>query len=237
MQKWLIAAALAALVAVVLAAAWMGYIPLNHPGQEVRGVDVSHYQGDIDWPVLVAQGRLQFAYIKATEGSAGVDEYFEANWNGAREAGLRAGAYHFFSYDSPGADQAAHFIDTVPAVSGALPPAIDVEFYGDYDKSPAPVDAVVPQLQAMIDALTAHYGRAPVIYCTDRSYRLYVQGRFEDCGVWIRSVYGAPRRPLDWVFWQYDARARLKGYSGAEQFIDMDVFYGAPAQLETFALP
>ena len=89
----------------------------------------------------------------------------------------------------------------------------------------------------MADALERHFGRAPVIYCTDKTYRLYIEGNFGGCGIWIRSVYIPPRAPRDWVFWQYDARARLKGYSGAEQFIDMDVFYGTPAQLDALALP
>lgn len=234
MRRWIIPAG-AALLAVLAALVWFGFIPLNHPSQPVRGVDVSHYQGDIDWPVLAGQAGIQFAYIKATEGSASVDERFAENWVSAREAGLRVGAYHFFSYDSPGASQAAHFIEVVPVEPETLPPVIDVEFYGRYDRSPALAEAVLPELRAMADALERHFGRAPVIYCTDKTYRLYIEGNFGDCGIWIRSVYAPPRAPRDWVFWQYSNRSRLKGYSGRESYIDMNVFYGDQAAFDAYA--
>ena len=110
---------------------YTGSLRLNHPTQPVHGVDVSHYQGEIDWPVLAGQN-IQFAFVKATEGSIYTDETFEANWAGAQAAGLRVGAYHFFSYDSDGLSQAENYIATVPVLPGALPPVIDVEFYGDY---------------------------------------------------------------------------------------------------------
>ena len=93
---------------------------------EVRGIDVSSYQGDIDWPTIAKQG-VDFAYVKATEGSSFTDERFEANLRGAREAGLLVGAYHFFSFESRGRSQAEHIVATVPADGDLLPVAIDVE--------------------------------------------------------------------------------------------------------------
>ena len=68
---------------------------------EHHGIDVSHYQGDIDWASIEKQG-IDFAYIKATEGSSYVDEYYETNRNKAEEAGMRIGFYHFFSFESSG---------------------------------------------------------------------------------------------------------------------------------------
>lgn len=234
MRRWIVLGLVGALLAALMALVWFGIIPLNRPSQPVRGVDVSHYQGEIDWPVLSGQKDLQFAFVKATEGSSAVDGRFAANWTGARAAGLRVGAYHFFSYDSPGEAQAAHFIETVPAEPDALPPVIDVEFYGGYVRSPAPAEVVLPELRAMIRALTARYGRAPILYCTDRSYRLYIEALADDCDIWIRSVYTAPRAPKDWTFWQYSSRARLKGYAGAERYIDLNVYYGDQASFDAY---
>ena len=224
----LVAVALLACLAVVAALFYTGVLQFNHPRQSVRGVDVSHHQGDIDWTVLASQD-IAFAFVKATEGSSAVDERFMDNWYGAQSAGLRVGAYHFFSYDSPGAAQADHFIRCVPPDEYALPPVIDVEFYGDYDRHPLPREAVVPQLTAMVNNLRYAYGRAPIIYATEKAYEMYIAGGFEDCDIWIRSVYRAPRLSdgRDWTFWQYSDRTRLKGYSGQERFIDMNVFYGS----------
>ena len=84
---------------------------------EVRGVDVSSYQGVVDWPVLAGQD-VDFAYVKATEGSGFVDDRFAENLQGARDAGLLVGAYHFFSFESPGRSQAEQIIATVPADEG-----------------------------------------------------------------------------------------------------------------------
>ena len=118
---------------------WRGLILLSHeadPEQgELFGVGVSSYQGNVDWAVLAGQG-VEFAFIKATEGSILQDRQFAANWAGAAEAGVRAGAYHFLSYDSPGDTQADNYIATVPVTEGALPPVVDIEFYGKYLEEP-----------------------------------------------------------------------------------------------------
>ncbi|MDN5822551.1 MAG: methionine adenosyltransferase domain-containing protein, partial [Brachybacterium sp.] len=103
------------LVAVLAMLVWTGVIwpgRIFASGHEVRGVDVSSYQGEIDWPTL-AGNDLDFAYLKATEGSSYVDERFVENWEHARSTDLLVGAYHFVSFESPGRSQAQHVIDTV----------------------------------------------------------------------------------------------------------------------------
>lgn len=215
-----------------------GIVRFNYPPETVRGVDVSHYQGEIDWPAIAKQD-IEFAYVKATEGSGSRDERFDANWSGARASGLRTGAYHFFSYDSSGLDQAENFIATVPAESDALPPVIDVEAYGGYDARPASRADVLPQLRAMVEALQKHYGKPPVIYTTSRFYRLYISGEFQDCGVWIRDVFHRPRLPdgRRWMFWQYSSRGRLNGTHGVEPYIDLNVYFGTTEQLVSGVMP
>ncbi|TIM61446.1 MAG: lysozyme, partial [Mesorhizobium sp.] len=79
----------------------------------VRGIDVSHHQRQIDWR-RVAADDVAFAIIKATEGGDHVDGAFAANLREARAAGLAVGAYHFFTFCRPGADQANNFISVVP---------------------------------------------------------------------------------------------------------------------------
>lgn len=83
------------------------------------GVDISSYQGNVDMEKLKEQN-IKFVYIKATEGSSHQDEMFAANWDNAKKAGIHNGAYHFFSYDSPGSDQAENFIKTVGESSRRL---------------------------------------------------------------------------------------------------------------------
>lgn len=92
----------------------------------VRGVDLSYYQGNIDWDVLASQG-VDFCFIKATEGVDHNDSQFAQNWQTAQAAKIYVGAYHFFRFEDTGREQAENFIRTVPVTENTLPPVIDVE--------------------------------------------------------------------------------------------------------------
>ena len=121
-KKYIMIGSFAAVCLVLMISAlliWNGVILLNNPSVKkypIRGVDVSSYQGDINWPVLASQN-ISFAFIKATEGSTSVDDNFEYNYIQAQKTNLRIGAYHFFSYDSSGKTQADNFIATVKKCS------------------------------------------------------------------------------------------------------------------------
>ncbi len=217
-----------------------GIIWFNSPSRSsypVRGVDVSHYQNEIDWKTLASQD-IHFAFIKATEGSKTIDECFAYNWSEAMESGIYAGAYHFFSYDSSGVTQAENYINTVPATENMLPPVIDVEFYGDKFSNPPSREEVDGILNDMIEKLEEHYGMTPIIYATEKSYAMFISGGYENNPIWIRNVIQPPSFPEDdereWTFWQYSNRGRLKGYSGDEKFIDMNVFNGSMENFRTF---
>lgn len=222
---------------------YCGVWHFNNPSPDeypVRGVDVSSYQGDIDWAVLSGQG-IEFAFIKATEGSSFVDECFEKNWANACETDLSIGAYHFFSFESSGRAQAENFISTVgPLEDTMLPPVIDIEYYDYPSGTDVSARTVQKELGEMIETLKAYYGRPPVLYVTKRSYNDFVQGHFTECPLWVRSVYGRPDYVSDqaWAFWQYSNRHRLNGYEGKEPYIDMNVYNGdLKGFLQQFSLP
>lgn len=213
-------------------------ITINHPSETdypVRGVDVSYYQGEIDWEVLAEEG-INFAIIKATEGSGHTDIKFKENWEEAKKTDLKIGAYHFFSFESTGKAQAEHFISVVPKEGGMLPPVVDIEFYGDRFHDRPDVAETRTQLQDLLNELERYYGVKPVIYATESSYSMYVRGAFDEYPLWIRNVYFSPNMgmPGKWVFWQYDSEAKLRGYSGEEEHIDMNVFYGSEEEWAEF---
>lgn len=200
----------------------------------VRGVDVSYYQGEIEWPVL-ADG-ISFVYMKATEGSGHKDIRFEENLEGACETDLAVGAYHFFSFESSGKTQAENYIEVVGRWDGMLAPAVDVEYYsGSYDITD--VESIRNELQLMLDELEAYYGCKPVIYTTMSAYRALIQGEFTEYPLWIRNVYYQPiLLGENWVFWQYNDRGIMEGYSGEEKYIDLDVFGGSTDNLENYRI-
>jgi len=127
----LVGAALFGLVACFVV--WSLWLPHYRPGLddgEVFGIDVSNHQGEIDWQ-RVADDEIDFAYIKSTEGGDFVDMYFERNWAQAKAAGLKVGAYHFFTFCTPERDQAANLLATVPLDDMDLPLALDLELGGN----------------------------------------------------------------------------------------------------------
>jgi len=236
--KWIILGSACALVATFGMLLYCGVIWFNNPSPQqypVSGVDVSSYQGVIDWNVL-SQQDIGFAFIKATEGSSSQDKRFNYNWENASNTKLKIGAYHFFSYDSSGTAQADNFIQTVPKSMDALPPVIDIEFYRDKEKNPPSKQAANQILDDLLNKLENHFGKKPIIYATQKSYELYIKGAYESYPIWIRDVIKTPTLPdkRNWTFWQYSPRKVLKGYSGEEKYIDMNVFNGTKSDFENF---
>lgn len=211
----------------------MGYwIPNQPPRQDypVRGIDVSWHQGVIDWGAIPHE-EVQFVYLKATEGGDFQDELFLLNWKRSAEAGLRRGAYHFFTLKTPGLDQAANFKAVVPDDPLALPPAIDLEFVGNSSARPDPGD-FQRELEAFIREVRLFYGREPVLY-TAGDFKNHYLRNFPIRRLWLRSVIASPgKNEKPWDFWQYSGKGRTRGIEG---FVDQNVFNGDLEKFESFA--
>ena len=219
----------------------MKKIPLTKlwaKGYEVKGVDISHYQGKVDMPALEKQG-MQFVIIKATEGSSSVDERFEENWENAEQTGMLTGAYHFFSFDSSGKTQAENFLHIVGDLSGKMIPVVDVEYYGDKEKNPPSKEEVIRELSKYMDTLESEYGAKPMIYTTYSVYHRYIKKEFSGYPLWIRNVYFEPGVDLgrEWDFWQYSDTTELDGYQAEEKYIDCNVFWAGKKELEVYMVP
>ncbi|TPI28347.1 glycoside hydrolase family 25 protein [Mesorhizobium sp. B3-1-6] len=196
----------------------------------VHGVDVSRWQGNINWQKLRAQG-ANFAYIKATDGGDHLDPMFMKNWRNADAAGLKRGAYHFFYWCRTAGEQADWFIRNVPKVDGALPPVIDVEWNGDSSCKRRPSrEKVLEKMQVFMDKLERHYGQRPIIYTSPDFYRDNLRGAFQDYPFWLRAVAAHPTKVYPgrrWLFWQYSGSGLSHGVSGR---IDLNVFHGDERQ-------
>jgi lysozyme len=213
-----------ALVAGGLAIAFdQGALRFNYPSASrypVRGIDVSHHQGAIDWEAVRGDG-IAFAYIKATEGGDLVDSRFAANWRRAREAGVLVGAYHFFTFCRDGATQARSFLAVAPLDHEALPPAVDLEFEGNCAKTPS-AGELQAELETYLHLVKDAYGREPVIYLTQDFLAAFPQIGLNS-PLWVREMVGEPDWPVarGWALWQYANRGVVRGISGA---VDLDVY-------------
>ena len=194
-------------------------------GYSVHGIDVSAYQGRIDWPE-VARQHVRFAFIKASEGATMRDARFRRNWREARAAGIMSGAYHYFQPNRAGQTQASLFIGTVPIRPGDLPPVLDVEAPRFHD-----VAAMRREVRAWLGAVEAHYGVKPILYSNYAFYRRYLAGHFDDYPLWLAHYEVArPALPAErWIIWQHSDEAYVPGIRGA---VDFNVFQGSYAALQ-----
>ncbi len=217
-----------------------GYIiptKLEAEKYEVRGVDVSEYQGEVDWDKIKEQG-ISFAFIKATEGSESKDEFFDENFEKLKNMDMFLGCYHFFSFESDGNSQAQNYINVVGNVEdddSIFIPIIDIEYYSYYKKAKPSKEWVTEELQEMADKLESTYRVKPIIYTTMEFYDYYIDGNFSDYDIWIRNIITKPNlENTDWKFWQYTGKGRLDGYNGEEKFIDLNVFNGTKEEFDEF---
>jgi len=215
----------------------LGYIRFNYPSVKtypVRGIDISHHQDVIDWDVL-GRSDITFAFIKATEGGDHKDTKFEENWERAGEMGLVRGAYHFFTFCKPGREQALNFMETVPVEEVMLPPAIDLEFSGNCKARPTK-EELHKELSDFTGLVQEKYGRRPVLYITNESYKAFIKGENLPYFIWIRDIYTKPKLApgYEWTFWQYTHRGRLQGIDG---FVDLNVFNGTREYFKEVTLP
>jgi GH25 family lysozyme M1 (1,4-beta-N-acetylmuramidase) len=209
-------------------------------GYPITGIDVSAFQGSIDW-TAVAAGGAQFAYIRASEQQGIPDPYFDANYDGAKTNGLYAGAYHRARPDvSSGRAQADYLIDHARYVEDGrtLPPMLDIEWPRTnwpgldacYNMTPAQLSAWIREF---VDQVRARTGHLAMIYtnpnwwnpCTGNNATFGANPLFNSG--YVANPPPPPAGWATWTFWQYSDSGALPG--------DQDVFNGDYAALARLA--
>lgn len=204
---------------------------LRKEGFEVHGIDVSHYQRQIDWPLVAAQD-IHFAFVKATEGETLRDSLFSRNWRAAKDAGLKRGAYHFFRPAAAPENQAKNFLEAHVFETGDLLPVLDIEVTDAVNAS-----TLRKRAATWLRIVEKACGAKPIIYTNQKFFNQYLAGHFEGYPVWIAryNPFLKPRlqKDSDWHFWQYGNQGKLKGIDGP---VDFNVFNGSLQDLERFTL-
>jgi len=202
---------------------------------EIHGIDVSRYQQNISWDMVrdmdVRDIRLQFAFIKATEGIGNIDPYFKRNWRKTKEAGITRGAYHFFIATKDGKLQAQNFIKNVKLDSGDLPPVLDVE-----QRFAAKPDQLRKELKVWLDVVENYYNVKPIIYTYLDFYDKNLKGYFDDYPLWV-AHYLQPHQPRisrEWTFWQHSEAGHVNGIFSK---VDFNVFNGDSVAFNALLVP
>jgi lysozyme len=199
-------------------------------GYEVHGIDLSHYQSNVNWERVAAQG-ISFAFVKATEGKQHTDVLFTQNWTQMQAHGIKRGAYHFFRPSVDGEVQAKNFINSVEMSYGDLPPVLDIEVEDDL-----PREVIIREMKAWLYWVELKYSIKPIIYTHYKFYNKFIVGEFDKYPIWIAKYGGEPPRlgtGVKWWFWQYGNRGKLDGIDG---YVDFNVFHSTREELDRISL-
>ena len=192
------------------------------------GLDVSEFQGKIDWALVETMEThypIEFVFIRATAGNDRVDDRFGENWLGAKNRKIIRGAYHYYRPNENSLEQARLFIKTVQLKKGDLPPVLDIE------KLPKgqSLDSLKVGLRRWLNAIEAHYKVKPIIYTGEKYYDDFLKEDFSDYLFWIAN-YNFYREKIgeDWLFWQFTEKASVTGIKGN---VDVNIYNGDAEQL------
>ena len=204
-------------------------------GYEIHGIDISHYQGKIDWEQLknamIKGCPVRFVIIKSTEGSSRLDENFRENFNQARDFGFIRGVYHFWSNKSTAREQAYYFLDQVHLTDGDLPPVLDIE-HKPADKS---VEAFQRDVLTWLHIVEDKYHVKPIIYTYYKFKEQYLSAPvFEDYPYWIAHYYvDKVQYKGKWKFWQHTDVGKLPGIKG---YVDFNIYNGSYYELKQLCI-
>lgn len=206
---------------------WMrGEIVVNRDKYPIVGIDVSSHNGEIDFDKVKNDG-YTFVIIKASEGVDHHDSKFATNYDNARAAGMKVGAYHFFRKNTDGLNQAKNFLETIGWRKLDLPLVIDVEDWSN-DKH-VNDDRTQKHLDAMVDNLRSR-GHKVMVYTNGDGYKKYVKDGQININLWLCAFKQPDKiKHIPHQIQQYSHWGHVKGIWGN---VDLNVFNGSRQQWE-----
>ncbi len=193
----------------------------------LHGIDVSHYQGQVDWQ-KVAQSGMSFTFIKATQGIDSVDGRYADNWHKSKQTSLRRGVYHYFDPSLDAKKQAEHFLATTGADFGELPPVVDIESFEKQTNK-----EVINSLMVFLTLVESKTQCKPLIYTGPGFWDALDDHDFGSYPLWLADYSQQAKLPSgwrSWQFWQYESNSRVDGVNGD---VDMNRFASNLAKLES----
>jgi len=203
-------------------------------GGYVYGIDISQYQGKIDWSEMNSihdRFAVDFVFIRATMGAQGRDDRFAENWKAAESRAKLRGAYHYFRPNENSLKQARNFMETVHLKPGDLPPVLDIE---EKPKRQS-MDSLAVGLKRWLAAVEKHYGVPPILYSGDSYFTDFLEKEFSDHVLWIANYnFGIGKPKKHWDFWQFSDKGSVRGIKTP---VDINMFKGSIEELERLAVP
>ncbi len=204
------------------------YELLSRYEDRVAGIDVSEYQGAIQWNQVRLEENtfpLAFVFIRATAGVDKVDLQFENNWRESKKNKIIRGAYHYYRPNENSIAQAENFIKTVRIRKGDLPPVLDIESTATNQ----PIDSLKAGIRRWLELVDTHYKVRPIIYTGENYYNAFLKDDFSEYTFWIANYnFFVEDMKDDWLFWQFTEKATIQGIEGN---VDVNIYNGTPKML------
>ena len=185
----------------------------SYPDNHLHGIDVSHYQGNIDWATVARQSEVGYVYLKASEGLNNQDSHYARNVREARKQGLKVGSYHFYRANVSAKDQFNNFMSVVNVRQQDLIPIIDVESTNKVSSH-----TFHSRLKELLKLVSKEFGCKPMIYTGRNFYNKHFAGQGYDEYPFMIAQYSEPEPYLndgrDYLIWQYSATGSIRGIRG-----------------------
>ena len=189
--------------------------------REIEGIDVSHWEGDIDFREVKRDG-IRFVYIKSSEGDTYIDPDFERNYREARKARLKIGFYHYVTARTVEAarNEARHFAEVIQGKRYQGRPVMDFESFGSLSK-----EQINEISLAFLQEVREATGKPVAVYSDANNAKNTFDVRLSVYPLWI-AQYGISHPEMQnhwrqWIGWQYTDRGRVRGISGT---VDRNLF-------------
>lgn len=195
---------------------------------KVIGIDVSQYQGNINWEKVdsIENKKIEFVFIRASVGNNYVDSNFKTNWEQASKKKLICGAYHYYRPNENSKLQAKNFIKAVHLKKGDLPPVLDIE---KLPKNQS-IDSLKVGIKRWLAIVDKHYNVKPIIYTGEKYYDSFLKDDFKEYTFWIANYNPwISNIKDDWLFWQFTEKAVIKGIN---EKVDVNIYNGTPKMLK-----
>jgi len=185
------------------------------------GIDISHYNGLIDWEDLnLSQHPIKYMIFRATMGKDGVDKHFNKNWENAKKHHYLRGAYHYYRPSESSTQQFENFASVVTLNGGDVIPVLDIEEQSPYGEANLRVGIL-----NWLKLAEAKYGAKPIIYTGLSYYNDFLKGHVDDFPLWIASYSDNSKlKTIDWKFHQFSEKMVV---NGIESLVDGNYFNGS----------
>ena len=175
-----------------------------------RGIDVSKFQGTINWNKVAKDSTIKFAYIRASEGTSIQDPNYRANIKAAKKAGLLVGSYHVYSSKTTAYQQMGNIRKMIKKSEQDLIPVLDIE--GHHSGR-----LYMERVDKLLELMEAEYGVKPMIYTSERLYKThFANKKYSKYHIFIANYKGYPTTRF--TLWQYTERGHCNGISGYVDF-------------------